>query len=134
MIERPSAASALARARTSKAVSVPSRAMRPAICNIQLLRQTSAWANAHGLDIRALNLIAIACKAKPSRAGRDPVARDCYGRGAPHQGLLNSCHSRRSGQDRNRLGGSLLPCFGPPAGSDSPIGAGFLTETCLRAI
>src|SRR5712691_1938001 len=50
MIERPCAARALARASTSKAVSVPSTAMRPAISNMRILRygpaqRADTWPN-----------------------------------------------------------------------------------------
>src|SRR5579863_6831463 len=85
IIERPCAASALARARTSNAVSVPSTAMRPAICNIRTLPRVDALRlstrcrkpNRHCERSEALSHLA------PRRRARCAVARTATAGGLP---------------------------------------------------
>src|SRR5260370_1400321 len=93
MIERPCAASALARARTSKAVSVPSTAMRPAICNIRTLPRTAA---------RDWGILAPSLRRGDEEQPR--VSEQYPAAAAWHRQLPNSGHCRRPSRDRNRFG------------------------------
>src|SRR6202162_3455812 len=68
MIERPCAASAFARASTSKAVSVPSTPMRPAICNMHDLP------NARGKRLPNLAPSLRRCDEEEARVGEQHLA------------------------------------------------------------